>query len=178
MYQKYKTKIHLPYSSQPKFFIPSIIIQLFKSKPSLKNYNCENYMDFCIKFYNYQSFKKKNRFKQLKYLKKKQLSYSINSISEKKKYSEYEIKCCLIKNTTKTFYFYHFEKKRKQPPILNALNLYFILNFFNLFSCNLNKDWIFFKYRFKIYFIFYLKYSENFILEFSKIIEYINYYNK
>ena len=38
MYQKYKSKIHLPYTSQPKFYIPSFVIQFFKSKPvKLKN---------------------------------------------------------------------------------------------------------------------------------------------
>ena len=178
MYQKYKTKIHLPYSSQPKFFIPSIIIQLFKSKPSLKNYNYENYTDLRTKSYNYQSFKKKNLFKPTNYLKKKQLSYFLNPNCGKKKYPECEIKCCLITNITKNFYFHHYEKIQKKPNLLDVLILYFIRSSSNLFNYNLNKDWVFFKYRFKICFIFYLKYSEHFILEFSKIIEHIYYYNK
>lgn len=178
MYQKYKTKIHLPYSSQPKFFIPSIIIQLFKSKPSLKNYNYEIYVDFCAKFYNYQSFKKKILFKPLKYLEKKQLSYFLNLNCGKKKYPECDIKCCLIKNIAKNFYFHYYEKNQKKLNLLDVLNLYFIRSSFYLFNYNLNKDWVFFKYRFKIYFTFNLNYSERFFLGFSKIIERIYYYNK
>jgi hypothetical protein len=178
MYQKYKTKIHLPYSSQPKFFIPSIIIQLFKSKPSLKNYSYEIYIDLCSKSYNHQPFKKKNLFKPLNYLEKKQLTYFLNPNCGKKKYPECEIKCCLIKNIAKNFYFHHYEKNQKKSNVLDVVNLYFIRSSSNLFNCNLNKDWVFFKYRFKIYFTLNLKYSERFILEFSKIIEHIYYYNK
>jgi hypothetical protein len=69
MYQIYKSKIHLPYTSQPKFKVPFFIIQFFKSKAEFSK-NIYSIDIFCILKYKWKGLKIKNFLKKKKKFKK------------------------------------------------------------------------------------------------------------
>ena len=177
MYQKYKSKIHLPYTSQPKFYIPSFVIQFFKSKPvKLKN----NYLSECFFFFRYifnLCNVKKTLKEQINY-KKKYLSYIFNKDYKIKYFLETEIKSGFSLYIKKNFFFYYFSSNKRKKYIIKLLNFIFFKFSLNLLTNKFNKNWIFLKFKFRFFFIPFQQCSNNFIFHFARIFEHINNHNK
>nr|UXY87738.1 hypothetical protein CcurKRNrm2_p047 [Cryptomonas curvata] len=175
IYPTYKPKIHLPYTSQPKFHIPFFIIQFFKSRPELLKNIYQTNRSFLK--YHWGQFKIRNFFKKKTTLKKNYSNYFFKLNFKKKKYQEIEIKCILAKYLRKNLYYY-YNKNKKKINVSNLLSLYIYKNSSSLINFSFKKSWIFFKFSFRFFFKPLEKFSNIFIYNFAKKVEIINNYNK
>jgi hypothetical protein len=171
MYSKYRVKKQIPYSNQPKFYIPSNVLQFFKPRTLIE----QTKYNFLIYRYNkyFNQVIKLNKLYKRRRINAIKFSCNFFKIDESNKIFIESGTDCNFLNLFKKITIFSFLEKYSFLILFNILPFFLNRIFYKLSYSAKYKFWMYFKSVPKIKFIFDLHYSDYLFIKISEITDYV-----